>query len=178
MCHPITKPYKRTKMAIVKDNVLTKGFSGTIGRMFTFRQIGGKTFVSKFQRPPNVVVTDKMVAARTKFSIATAYAKNAVKDPEIKALYQAAAKGGQRAFNVAIVDALNAPTVESIEAQRYHGGIGDRIIIKATDDFKVASVRVTVRNANGGLVEQGDAVPKKTHRILRTGPIGYIERLS
>ena len=77
MCHPITKPYKRTKMAIVKDN-------------------------------------DKMVAARTKFSIATAYAKNAVKDPEIKALYQAAAKGGQRAFNVAIVDALNAPTVESI----------------------------------------------------------------
>src|SRR5580700_1849591 len=103
-------------MAKVKDNVLAKGFSGTIGRGLTFRQIGGETFVSKYQRAPTVAATEKKLAARAKFGIATAYARRAIKDPDMKAMYQAVVKGGQRAFNIAMMDALQAPVVENIQA--------------------------------------------------------------
>jgi hypothetical protein len=150
-------------MAKVKDNVLVKGFSGTIGRSLTFRQIGGETFVSKYQRAPTTVTSEKAVAARTKFGRATAYARIAVKNPELKAMYQAVVKGGQRAFNIAMIDALQAPVVESIQADSYHGRMGDPVIVRATDDFKVASVVVFIYNQTGDLVEQGNAVNQENN---------------
>ena len=145
-------------MARLKGNAIAEGLSGSIGQMFTFRQIGGKTFVSKYQRATGVPATQKMTAARTRFGEATEYAKRVIRDPSLKALYQAAATGGQRAFNVAIMDALNPPRVESIRAEIYTGRPGDQILIKATDDFKVAEVRVSVHTQSGELVEEGNAV--------------------
>ena len=151
-------------MAKAGDNLLTKSFSGTIGRLLTFRQIGCETFVSKYQRPPVIAIpTEKMTAARTKFALATIYAKKVIQDPAFKALYQAAAKGGQRAFNIAIMDALHAPNVESIQADNYHGGTAEHIIVTATDDFKVASVTISIWNASGDLVEQGKAVVQENN---------------
>jgi hypothetical protein len=144
-------------MAKVKDNVMVKGFSGTIGKQLTFRQIGGKTFVSNYQKAPSVPATEKKLAAQTRFGVATAYARKAVKDPDLKAMYQAAVKGGQRAFNVAIADALHAPVVESIQAENYHGHPGDQIIIGAKDDFKVTAVAVSIFNKAGEIIEEGDA---------------------
>jgi hypothetical protein len=152
-------------MAKVKDNVLVKGFSGTIGRELTFRQIGGETFVSKYQKAPAVAATEKKLAVQTKFGVATAYARRAVKDPEVKAMYQAVVKGGQRAFNIAVMDALQAPVVESIQADNYIGRVGDPIIVRATDDFKVAAVVVSVHNQAGNLVEQGNAIMRENENL-------------
>jgi hypothetical protein len=145
-------------MAKVNDNVLMKGVSGTIGGQLTFRQIGGKTFVSKYQRPPSVAATEKKVAVQTKFGMATAYGRRVVRDPELKALYQAVVKCGQRAFNIAVIDAMQAPVVESIQGENYHGHIGNPIIVRATDDFKVAAVVVSVYNQAGNLIEGGNAI--------------------
>lgn len=145
-------------MAKVRDNVLVKGYSGTIGGELTFRLIGGKTFVSKHQRAPSVAPTEKKLAVQTKFGMATSYARRAVKDPAVKAMYQAVVKGGQRAFNIAMIDALNSPVVESIQADRYTGRVGDPVIIRARDDFKVASVVVSIYSQRGVLLEQGQAV--------------------
>jgi len=145
-------------MAKVKDNVLMKGVSGTIGGQLTFRQIGGKTFVSKYQRPPSVAATEKKVAVQTKFGAATAYGRRVVRDPGLKALYQAVVKGGQRAFNIAVIDAMQAPVVQSIQTENYYGHIGDPIIVHATDDFKVAAVVVSVYNQAGVLIEEGKAI--------------------
>ena len=145
-------------MAKVKNNALVKGFSGTIGGELTFRQIGGETFVSKYQKAPTVLATEKKAAVQTKFGLATAYARKAVKDPAIKSLYQAFVKGGQRAFNIAMIDALNPPVVQSIAAENYSGLVGDSILIRAIDDFKVASVVVSIYNQKGDLVEKGNAV--------------------
>ena len=152
-------------MAKVKDNVLMKGVSGTIGRQLTFRQIGGKTFVSKYQKAPSVPATEKKLAVQTKFGMATAYARRAVRDPEVKAMYQAVVKGGQRAFNIAMIDALQAPVVESIQADRYHGHAGDPIIVHAKDDFKVAAVVVSVYNPAGDLIEKGNAVLQENEEM-------------
>jgi hypothetical protein len=152
-------------MAKVKDNVLAKGFSGTIGRTLTFRQLGGETFVSKYQRAPTVAATEKKLAVQTKFGTATAYARRAIKDPEMKAMYQAFVKGGQRAFNIAMMDALRAPEVESIQADSCHGRVGDQIIIRAMDDFKVIGVVVAVYNKAGDLLEQGNAVAREDEKM-------------
>ena len=148
-------------MAKVKDNVMVMGFSGTIGKQLTFRQIGGETFVSNYQKVPAVPATEKKLAAQARFGIATAYARRAVKDPELKAIYQAFVKGGQRAFNIAMRDALNAPVVESIQAENYQGHVGDQIIVRATDDFKVAAVVVSIYNQAGDLIEEGHATIQK-----------------
>lgn len=109
------------------------------------------------------MTTEKAVAARTKFGRATAYARIAVKNPELKSMYQAVVKGGQRAFNLAMMDALHAPVVESILADSYHGQIGDPITIRATDDFKVVGVVVSIYNQAGNLVEQGNAVNQENN---------------
>jgi len=145
-------------MAESKENILTKGFSGTVARLLTFRQKAGKTVVAKLRRPSSVPPTDKMVAVRDKFQSSIAYAKGAIKDPAVKALYQAVAKPGESAFNVAVADAFKAPKVESIKTDNYHGAAGDTITVKATDDFKVTGVTVSILNAAGDLIEEGNAV--------------------
>ena len=57
-----------------------------------------------------------------------------------------------------MADALNAPVVESIQAENYHGQLGDKIIIRAKDDFKVTAVVVSIFNQAGELIEEGNAV--------------------
>jgi hypothetical protein len=64
---------------------------------------------------------------------------------------------------IAIMDALQAPEVESILAAGYHGRVGDEIIVRATDDFKVASVIVSIHDLTGVLVEQGNATMKENN---------------
>jgi hypothetical protein len=145
-------------MAKVRNAILTKGFSGTIGRELTFRQIGGETFVSKYQKRPGTPPTEIQVAAREKFGLATAFAKRAVKNPELKAFYQSWVTGGQRAYNVAIIDALHAPVVDDILMEKFNGLVGDPITIRASDNIKVAQVFVTINNPQGILIEHGDAV--------------------
>jgi hypothetical protein len=56
--------------------------------------------------------------------------KTAIINTDIKALYQAAAKDGQTAFNVATSDALNPPVIKAILRDNYHGIPGDTIIIQ------------------------------------------------
>ncbi len=55
-------------------------------------------------------------------------------------------------------DALNAPVVECIKVENYQGHVGDQIIVRATDDFKVAAVVVSIFNKEGDLIEEANAV--------------------
>ncbi len=151
-------------MAIVTDNIIMKGMSGTIGKELTYRQFRGKTIVSRYQRPHSVPPTAKKIAAQVKFAKATAYARGAIDNPEIKAMYQSAAGIDQRAFNVAISDALHPPKVDNIELDSYHGHAGDSVMITASDDFKVAAVRVAITDGCGTFVEEGDAVEQADNK--------------
>ena len=96
---------------------------------------------------------------RRKFQQATFYAKAAVADPDSKAAYAGSAKKGQTAYNVAVVDFFHAPDIESVDLSHYAGQPGDTILIRVTDDFLVKEVKVTITNADGSLVETGDAAP-------------------
>lgn len=145
-------------MAVSEDNILVTGFRGTIGNLLTFRQRAGKTVISKYIRPTTIPPTERLKSVRKNFASCIAYAKKAIQDPRIKALYQAAAKGGQTAFNVATSDALNPPELTNILVDDYQGNPGDQIVVLANDDFKVASVLVFIYSATGELLEQGSAM--------------------
>jgi hypothetical protein len=155
-------------MAEAKDNLVTKGFSGTIGRQLTFRIRGGKTIVSKLLIPNGAPPSEKAAAVRAKFQSSSLYAKKAIKDPATKALYKAAATGGQSAFNLALGDAFKAPVISKIITDNYHGAVGNTLLVDASDDFKVTGVVVSIHNAAGDLIETGNAVIQENEDWLYT----------
>ena len=107
-------------MAQNEENLLLRGTSGTIAKMITYRQRAGKTIISKKRGKSSVPATETQLNVQERFKKAVAWAKGAIKDPAVKAMYRAKAALGQSAFNVATVDAYNPPQVESIQTANYH----------------------------------------------------------
>jgi hypothetical protein len=145
-------------MAKSNNNVVTYGLSGKIGDLLVFRQRDGKTIVSKMPEKSKTV-SDKQKAQRKRFQQAVIYGKAAVDAPDTGELYKAAAKKqkGKTPINVAVADFFNAPDIEHVDLSGYAGNVGDRIRINASDDFAVKSVHVRIANADGSLVEKGEA---------------------
>jgi hypothetical protein len=155
---PINSPYKKQIMAQNQENLLLRGTSGTIADMITYRQRAGKTIISKKRGKSSVPATDTQLGIQEQFRKAVAWAKGAIKDPVVKAMYRAKAALGQSAFNMATADAYNPPKVDGIRTDGYHGAVGDTITVKATDDFAITGLRVSIVDAAGDPVESGDAV--------------------
>ena len=141
-----------------KDNFIVHGLSGTFAGIGTFHKRGRKTFLRKIRAKPSVPDSKEQVAVKKRFAEYIKYAKAAIKDPDIKAAYAAAAKPGRTAFNRAVTDASHPPKIEKIDTGNYHGQPGDHLIIEATDDFRVIAVQIFIHNANGHLIEQGEAI--------------------
>jgi hypothetical protein len=146
-------------MAKSKNNVITYGLSGKIGDLLVFRQRDGKTIVSKIPEQSNTV-SEKQTANRARFQQAAVYAKIAVEDTETKDLYaeQAKKRKGLTSYNVAVADFFNAPDIDTVDLSAYTGAVGEQIRIIVSDDFAVKSVHVQINNADGSLVEEGEAV--------------------
>ena len=145
-------------MALVNNNLITKGLSGTLGRTLVFRKVGDKTVVSTVPTTTKAP-TEAQQNQRERFQQAVLYAKAQMADPDTKADYEALAKGaGQpNAYNVAVADFFNAPDIAEVDLSNYTGKIADTIRVKVTDDFKVKTVSVEIRDAAGTLVERGNA---------------------
>lgn len=143
------------EMAQSKNNIVTHGLSGKVGDILVFSQRNGKTIVSKAPKKRKGEDSEKQKEQQAKFQQAVLYGKSVLANPAQKELYEST---GRKAYNVAVADLLNAPKIESINVSNYKGIIGDTIIIRATDDFKVVSVKVIIQNADGSLVEEGEAI--------------------
>jgi hypothetical protein len=145
-------------MAKSKGNVITHGLSGKVGDLLVFRQKDGATFVSKVPEQPKVL-TEKQIAHRRRFKRAVIYAKAAVDAPESRDVYSAIAEKRKRTpFLVAVADFLNVPEIETIDVSKYSGNPGDCIKVTVSDDAMVKSVYISIENADGTIVEEGDAV--------------------
>ncbi|MEI9933748.1 MAG: hypothetical protein WDM71_02610 [Ferruginibacter sp.] len=144
-------------MAESKKNIVTHGLSGKVGGILVFSQRHGKTIVSKAPTRTGEL-TDNQKQHIQKFQQAVIYAKTALTNPATKADYAAAAGEGASAYNIAVADMLQAPDIESIDLSSYAGKVGDKIIVKATDDFKVTQVSVGIYKPDGTLIEKGNAV--------------------
>jgi len=147
-------------MAIAKNNLILTNVSGTIGEQLTLMQRAGKTILSKAKKKKgkNYKFTQSQLDVQEKFADATAYANSVKADPDMTAAYLAVAKPGQNAHNLAIRDFYNAPEIHHITAEGYNGKAGQQLVVRATDDFRVYRVTVTIISAEGELIEEGSAI--------------------
>jgi hypothetical protein len=145
-------------MSKVSKNIITQGLSGKLGDTIVFRQRAGETIVSVKPSKTTKEPTAKQLAVQEKFQKAILYGKQASGDPQSKAAYAEKAHEGQSAFNVAVADFFSAPEIQEIDVSEYTGVVGSKIKVVATDDFKVAEVKVTIQNSDNTLVEEGNAV--------------------
>lgn len=147
-------------MARNKNNILVRGFSGSVGKQLVLRTSGDRTFLAN--RPsinPGRVATPQQEVVQLKFKEAVVYAKAAIQDPALKLDYAAVARPGQSAFNVAFSDAYMAPELSNLTTSGYAGNVGDKITVRAIDNYYVDSVKVTILDAGGTLLEEGNAQP-------------------
>jgi hypothetical protein len=146
-------------MGKVKENLLTKGFSGRIGDEIVFRQVKNRTLFAKRPRK-STIITPNQVSQRELFAKAVVFAKTMLLDPAIRADYQNRARqaGLASAYSAALTDYLKAPKINAIDTDYYKGAVGDVIWIVALDDFKIQRLTVTIQRDNGSVIENGVAV--------------------
>jgi hypothetical protein len=124
--------------------------------VFTYRN---QTVVTKVTEPRKSK-SEKKKEVNSNFGEASIWASALLKEPGMTELYSKFIDGGKfrSALNVAVSDFKNAPRVHYIKTEKYTGSIGDKIRIKATDDFGVVRVKVKIESAEGKLIEKGEAV--------------------
>lgn len=140
------------------NNDLVKGSSGRIGDQLVYRQRGGKTIIAKRPRPKTKPDTTGQIATRELFYNAVLYAKTVIANEATKAIYQAKTQGNQTAYNLAVSDFCKAPEIKLCNSSDYTGLVGQVISIRATDDFKVESVRLEINDSSNAAIEEGAAV--------------------
>lgn len=139
-------------MALIKDSLLLQAVRGSLGDQITIYERNGQIIMAKKRARSRKKPTKNQLAARERMAIAAAYAKEIIKDPEVKAYYQSLAGPGQNAYNMAIKDAYKSPEVQHIELKE------DTVVVRAKDEFRIAEVQVRVLDAAGRVRENGKAV--------------------
>lgn len=146
-------------MGKVKENLLTKGFSGGIGEEIVFRQYRNRTIFSKRPKKSSTVTPDQQ-EARSHFQQAVYYAKTVLLNPTIREDYKTRAKeaGLPSAYVAAVTDFLKDLKLAGIHTDGYLGNVGDPVFITAVDDFKIQQLTVTIQDSSGAVIESGNAV--------------------
>lgn len=144
-------------MAKVRNNIVMKGLSGSLGDQLVVKQDkGGRTIVAvKPEFDENHVFTEAQKEVQENFREATAYAKAA----KTNEAYTDKAEGTARSsYNVAVADWFHAPEILEIDVSAWSGAAGQVIRVKAMDDVQVTQVNVVITDNAGTVLEQGQAV--------------------
>ena len=136
-------------MAKIKKNAIMQGLSGSVGGL-VFRQMSdGSIRVSAKPDFSHRKFSQGQKDHQSRFKQAVAYAREAAKTQPI---YAELAQGTTKnAYNWALSDWFNPPVIHRIER------IESRIRVDARDNVLVTRVRVTIVNADGEVLESGDA---------------------
>ena len=112
-------------MAIVKNNVVTKGLSGKLGRDLVFKVYGEKTVVCAYPRRSTVAPSVRQLSCRERFARAVAQVRFWLKDTEKRAFLERLRKqwgsfsayhAGIRYFMKQAVSTASASVEEAIAA--------------------------------------------------------------
>lgn len=76
----------------------------------------------------------------------------------MKAVYQVKTDAFRSAYNLALADFCKAPEITKYNVAAYTGQIGDKIIIRAIDDFRVEWVKLMITDSANSMIEEGTAV--------------------
>lgn len=146
-------------MAHSNNSIITGKFRGILGKEIVFREWAGKTVVAKAPKGRKGAPTPEQAEIQERFLFASRYAQAVLKSPDqdLAAAYAAVLKPRQNVYSRAVEDFMSSPVVKSISTRNYAGTIGDRIVVRAMDDFRVVSVRVEIYAFDGTLQEAGNA---------------------
>jgi len=149
-------------MSIVKDNIVTRGLSGKLGKQIVFRQWSGATFLAKAPVMSSSFLNNEVIVKnKLRFKAATGYAKRVMNDPALKQVYKSRCKARQNAYAKAIQDFYGAPEIEEIDLSNYTGEANSFIRVYATENFRVDQVRVMIENEQNQEVESGFATQEE-----------------
>ncbi len=111
-----------------------------------------------FSRPPlrDGTPTPAMAGHQLVFADAVAYAKGIYAFAVRRAPYEADAKARNMPLFAFIMSGfLRDPIIKGIDTGGYHGNVGDAIVVRTRVDLPLASVTITLRQADGTEVESG-----------------------
>src|SRR5687767_3910071 len=113
-------------MGKIKNNVVTKGFSGKFGDDLVFRQLDNETIFSK-RGTLTGAPTEKQSAARDRFTQAAMFASVAIDNPQASQTYKlmAKAQGLKSAYLAALTDYITQPEIGGVFTVAYTGQVGD-----------------------------------------------------
>jgi hypothetical protein len=101
-------------MAKIKLDPIFVGISGTIGDIVFRKSKNGETIISRRPRKSNAKPSEAQKAQRQRLTQANAYAKAALADPDLRAVYEEiAAQEGTGAFTAARNDYLKGKALLS-----------------------------------------------------------------
>lgn len=145
-------------MAKVKLNPVLEQIRGQVGDL-VFKHYGDEMVVGRKPDRSGIQPTEAQLEHQERFRQAVLYGQLVMADPQKKALYGKASKAtGKPLFSLTVADFFNAPVVDEVDLSAYAGDAGDPIKVRAHDDFKVASVHISVSDANGQSFENGEAL--------------------
>jgi hypothetical protein len=145
-------------MSKADNNPILNGVSGMLGGTIIFRQVNGRTIISKAP-PKREKPTPHQEKTKARFLQGVAYAREQMKVPYLKALYSKGVTVKKtNPYTVALADFLRAPTIHMIVVSKYNGRIGSIVRVEAADDFQVVSVTVSIFDHENVLLEAGEAV--------------------
>ena len=142
-------PEKELFMAKVIHNKFTMGLSGKFGNI-VFRQMkDGRTIVAHVPDFSNRKLSKKQRTHQSRFQEAAVYAREAART---NPLYTKLAEGtSKNAYNLALSDWFHAPVIHEVSW-------GDGCIrVVASDNVQVTKVLITLSDAEGQTLEQGQA---------------------
>ncbi|WP_276372898.1 hypothetical protein [Chryseolinea sp. H1M3-3] len=145
-------------MALIKENDLTEGMSGKFGKKIVFRVVHGVTLASRRLTAPRVQ-TEKQLAHQVRFQRAAEYAKAKMQDPVAKQEYKEMAGNGAFAnpFAAALGDYMTRPKVLDVNVSGFTGVAGSTILVLVSDNAKTIRMKIDIQNADGVLIESGEA---------------------
>lgn len=158
-------------MAIIRDNVVTEGFSGMLGKTIVFKQVRGKTIVCKRPVKPRTQSAQQK-ENRSRFRQASYWAKATLLDPAKKEYYQKKARKLKlpNAYTAAIADYMRTPAV--MQVNQYNDKATFTVYKK---DFDLKKVDIVVKK-NSGETEtrtlgQGECFFRLNHAELDAGVV-------
>lgn len=145
-------------MGKIKNNVVTKGFSGRLGDDLVFRQVDNQTIFAK-RTLVTSVPTARQTQIRNKFTDAANFASAAIENEQASTTYKLMAElqGLKSAYLAAMTDYLTMPEIGGVYSAGYKGQVGDVFNIRPRVPFKVISIEVRITDVNGTTIESGSA---------------------
>ena len=146
-------------MAHGDNSIITGKFKGSLGKQLVFRQWGAKTIVAKSPKARVGDPTAAQAETQERFLAGSRYALSVTKgaDQSLAEAYAKALRPRQNVYSRALEDFMSPPVVKFINTIDYSGAVGDKIVARAIDDYRVTRVRMEIYAANGTLLEAGNA---------------------